>query len=113
MRNLLVILMDPMEKLHLHYCRMVHCWSHLIKMIVQRCPVKKLHGKEMMEDWIYNPLTPPLHELMASLSSPEPQSIIIVEIVHHVIAPTEESIDGVTSFISRVDFVGIHTLPNL
>ena len=66
-----------------------------------------------MKDQIHDILTPPIHKLMAGLSNPKPQGIVIMEIICHVVAPTKESVDRIVPFISKIDFVGIHMFPNL
>ena len=67
----------------------------------------------MIKDWIHDALTPPLHELMASLHGPKPQSTIAMEIVGHIVTPMEKSIFRTVFLISRIDLVRIHMLPDL
>ena len=112
-KNLLVILMTLPEEFHPHHHGMTHCQSCLVKTVVWSCLVEQSHGKETVENWIHNPPSPPLHELMTGLSGPEPQSIIVVQVICHVVALMDELINRIPPFISRVDFVGIHTFPNL
>ena len=105
--------MDSPKELHPHNHCMMHCQSHLIKTIIQSQLIKQTHGKDLMKDQIHNPPSPPLHELVTSLHSPEPQSVIVMEVVCHIIAPMMKLMFRTMILISRVEFVGIHTLPDL
>ena len=92
---------------------MMHHQSGLVQMIIWGHPIKQPHSKQMIENQIHDTLTPLIHKLVASLSSPELKSIIIVEVIHHVVAPAVKPSNGIQSLVSGLKLVRIHVLPNL
>ena len=82
-------------------------------MIVWSRPIKQPHREDVVKDWIHNSMTPPLYKLVTSFGSPEPESIIVVEVVGHIVTPMMEAMLCTMTFVPWVDFVGIHTLPDL
>ena len=76
-------------KLHGHCSRMTDFLCHLMKMIVDACPIKNLHTEQMMEDWIIQLWKFQILVVERCVDHTCPQEVIIVEINKDLSTPLD------------------------
>lgn len=102
-----------LEEPNPHHHHISHSQSGLVQLVIGPHPVTESHGKDLMENRIHHPITPPVYEEISRFGYPKLQSIIVVEIIGYIVIPLIMTHRGIYVQISRIDGRKIHLLANL
>ena len=92
---------------------MTHGRSCLVETVVLSRPVEKAHREETMKNGIHDPLASPLDEDVSRLHRPQPERIVVVKIVGHVVVPICSSLLRSQLFVTGSYGLGVHPLIDL